>query len=63
MMDKKSNEHIPCTWCDRDAEPGTIPPRCRFHMVNTVFVEDKQDKRASEDDDGANTLKELADKP
>jgi hypothetical protein len=48
MMDKKSNENIPCTYCDKDAIPGTEPPVCKDHL--------EQRKEASE---GPVTLKEL----
>lgn len=31
MMDKQSNLHIPCTYCDKDALPNTDPPVCEEH--------------------------------
>ena len=54
-MDKRSNEHIPCAYCDEDALPGTEPPVCERHR------DEAQRKKASEDD-APETLKELADK-
>ena len=32
MMEKKSSENIPCTYCDKDALPGTNPPVCKEHL-------------------------------
>ena len=49
-MDKKGTAGLPCTFCDRDAVPGTNPPVCRLHMG--------QRKEASEGREPT-TLKEL----
>lgn len=54
-MDKRSNEHIPCAYCDEDAIPGTEPPVCEKHR------DEAQRKKASAED-MPDTLKELADK-
>ena len=51
-MDKKSNENIPCTYCDRDALPNTDPPVCEIHAKEPVVKEASEDK--------PDTLKELA---
>ena len=51
-MIKNSNEHIPCTWCDRDALPHTDPPVCELHK------DKKLDKQASEKKD-VKSLKEI----
>lgn len=50
-MCKQSSEHIPCTWCDRDALPNTDPPACELHK--------DMHKQASESID-PKTLKELS---
>lgn len=47
-MEKNSSEHIPCTYCSRDALPQTDPPVCEEHLHT---------KTASEE---PTTLKELA---
>lgn len=52
-MDKKGNEHIPCTLCDEDALPGTNPPMCAKH------VKEQLDKKASAAPEKPATLKEL----
>lgn len=51
-MDKNSAEHVPCTYCDKDAIPETYPPVCEEH---------KNIKQAS-DDSEPSTLKELGTK-
>ena len=51
MMDKKSSEGIPCTYCDKDALPGTDPPVCEEHKAMG------ETKQASEHE--PETLKEL----
>jgi len=51
MMDKKSNESVPCTYCDNPALPNTDPPVCAEHA-------DKQNKEAS-GDRKPESLKEL----
>lgn len=51
-MDKNSAEHIPCTYCEKDALPDTYPPVCEEH---------KNIKKASADDEPT-TLKELGTK-
>jgi len=48
-MDKNSAEHIPCTYCSKDALINTYPPVCEEHL-NT--------KQAS-DNSEPTTLKEL----
>ena len=50
MMEKKSSENIPCTYCDKDARPGTNPPVCKEHLDGPL------NKEAAE---GPSTLKEL----
>lgn len=55
MMEKHSNERIPCTACDNDAVPGTNPPLCKECLQKQL------DKKASEEPvkDEPKTLKEL----
>lgn len=36
MMDKKSNEHIVCTYCTKDALPDTDPPVCEDHQGTKI---------------------------
>lgn len=50
MMEKNGKEHIPCTYCDKDALDGTNPPVCADHIHT---------KQASA---GPSTLKELESK-
>ena len=51
-MIKNSNEHIPCTWCDKDALPNTDPPACELHK-------DKSLKKEASEKKGLTTLKEV----
>lgn len=55
MMEKKSNERIPCTLCDNDAVPGTNPPLCADCLQKQL---DKKATAAPEKDEPS-TLKEL----
>ena len=48
-MEKHSTEHLPCTYCEKDALEGTNPPVCADHLLN---------QQASEEEKPA-TLKEL----
>ena len=31
-MKKKSNQGLPCIFCERDAVPNSDPPMCEHHM-------------------------------
>lgn len=63
MMYKRSDEHVPCTWCDKDALPNVYPPACEKHKDRSVAVagRDALDKNAAESDNNntPETLKEL----
>jgi len=50
-MMKRSSENVPCTYCDRDALPGTEPPVCEACMGDGLG------KKASAE--GPVTLKEV----
>lgn len=55
MMEKKSNERIPCTLCDNDAVWGTNPPLCAECLQKQL---DKKATAAPAKDEPS-TLKEL----
>jgi hypothetical protein len=50
-MDKNSAEGKVCTFCNKDALPGTDPAVCSDHLMQT--------KEASEEEKKPETLKEL----
>ena len=50
-MEKNSAEGKVCTFCGKDALPGTDPAVCEEHILQT--------KEASSEDKPAETLKEL----
>ena len=52
MMNKRSSEGVPCTYCDNTAVAGTEPPMCEQCLKDGL----KKDASA---DNKPNTLKEL----
>jgi hypothetical protein len=51
-MEKRSNEGIPCTYCDADALPGTNPPVCEEHLhTKTASDEPKTLKELNAQDE------------
>lgn len=51
-MEKRSSEGLPCTYCERDAIPGTHPPCCELHK-------DLVKEASAEKESAPSTLKEL----
>lgn len=53
MMNKNSAEGKPCTYCGKDALPGTNPPVCSEHLMQSKEASVQQEEKEPE------TLKEL----